>query len=64
MISPDEAGFLFVFKARRRALSWNSETEAVTLKTGKKTSKMEILFTSKSLIITEPDSTSTTNWSL
>ena len=45
MISPYEAGFLFVFKAHR----WDSVTEAATLKTGKKTHKMGILFASKSL---------------
>ncbi len=50
MISPYEAGFLFVFKARRRAHSWDSVTEAATLKTGKKTHKMGILLASKSLI--------------
>ncbi len=49
MISPYEAGFLFVFKARRRAHSWDTVTEAATLKTGKKTHKMGILFASKSL---------------
>ncbi len=40
MISPYDAGFLFVFKARRRAHSWDYVTEAATLKTGKKTRKM------------------------
>ncbi len=49
MISPYEAGFLFVFKARRRAHSWDYVTEAATLKTGKKAHKMGILFASKSL---------------
>ena len=49
MISPYDAGFLFAFKARRRAHSWDYVTEAATLKTGKKTSKMGILFASKSL---------------
>ncbi len=49
MISPYEAGFWFVFKARRRAHSRDSVTEAATLKTGKKTHKMGILFASKSL---------------
>ncbi len=49
MISPYDAGFLFVFKARRRVRSWDSVTEAATLKTGKKTRKMGILFASKSL---------------
>ncbi len=29
MISPYDAGFLFVFKAQRRAHSWDSVTEAV-----------------------------------
>ncbi len=48
MISPYDAGFMFVFKARRRAHSWDSVTEAATLKTGKKTHKMGILFASKS----------------
>ncbi len=52
MISPYDAGFLFVFKARRRAHSWDSVTEAATLKTGKKTNKMGILFASKFLNIT------------
>ncbi len=51
MISPYDAGFLFVFKARRRAHSWDYVTEAATLKTGKKTSKMGILFASKSLTL-------------
>ncbi len=50
MISPYDAGFLFVVKARRRTHSWDYVTEAATLKTGKKTSKMGILFASKSLI--------------
>ncbi len=50
MISLCEAGFWFVFKARRRAQSWDSVTEAATLKTGKKTHKMGILFASKSLL--------------
>ncbi len=49
MISPYDAGFLFVFKARRRAHSWDYVTEAATPKTGKKTHKMGILFTSKPL---------------
>ncbi len=54
MISPMRLDFLFVFKARRRAHSWDYVTEAATLKTGKKTHKMEILFASKSLIIEDP----------
>jgi hypothetical protein len=49
MISPYDAGFLFVFKAWRRAHSWDYVTEAATLKTGEKTSKMGRLFASKSL---------------
>ncbi len=49
MISPYDAGFLFVFKAWRRAHSWDYVTEAATLKTGKKTHKMGISFASKSL---------------
>ena len=49
MMSPYDAGFLFVFKAQRRAHSRDYVTEAATLKTGKKTSKMGILFASKSL---------------
>ncbi len=49
MISAYDAGFLFVFKARRRAHSWDYVTEAATPKAGKKTSKMGILFASKSL---------------
>ena len=48
-MSPYDAGFLFVFKAWRRAHSWDSVTEAATPKAGKKTSKMGILFASKSL---------------
>ncbi len=32
MISPYEAGFLFVFKARRRAHSWEDVTEAERLR--------------------------------
>jgi len=39
MISPYDAGFLFAFKARRRAHGWDYATEAATLKTGKKTTK-------------------------
>ena len=49
MMSPYDAGFLFVFKAWRRAHSWDYVTEAATPKAGKKTSKMGILFASKSL---------------
>ena len=40
MISPYEAGFSFVFKAWRRAHSWDYVTAAAMLKTGKKTSEM------------------------
>ncbi len=50
MISPYDARFWFVFKARRRAHGWDYVTEAATLKTGKETHKMGILFASKSLI--------------
>ena len=49
MMSPYDAGFSFVFKAWRRAHSWDYVTEAATPKAGKKTSKMGILFASKSL---------------
>ncbi len=51
MISPYDAGFLFVFKARQRAHSWDYVTEAATLKTDKKTNKMGILFASKSPVV-------------
>ena len=56
MMSPYDAGFLFVFKAWRRAHSWDYVTEAATPKAGKKTSKMGILFASKSPVTREDSS--------
>ena len=47
MMFPYEGGVLVVFKARRRAHGWGYVTEAATLKTGKQTSEMAILFASK-----------------
>ena len=51
-MSPDDAGFLFGFKARRRGHSRDSVTAVTTLKTDKKTSMMGILFASNSLTLT------------
>ncbi len=56
MFSPYDAGFWFVFKARRRAHSWDSLTEAATLKTGKKTHTMGILFAPKSFTLVRVNS--------
>jgi hypothetical protein len=44
---------LFIFKALRRANSWDYVTEAATQKTGEKASKMGILFFRKTLSFTE-----------
>ncbi len=41
---PIDAGYLFVFEARRKTHhSWGSVIEATTLKPGRKKSEMEIL---------------------